>query len=742
MAAWPVFDARTLSGTRMSQTPCTRPCEFPSCSAAPMLAQPTLELTSIPKIDKNHFISSFVDTQKQHAKYYAEEGRNLWDNSSNTHNSKLKDPLPEDRLVGFSTPVLIPRNPKARDEPMTAKRSPKRLKKTNDAPKAKPESNPDDSKKRERPKKRREKPTDEDDEIKQRLAERRDRKRAKREIVRAEVIEDIADKDNEQPEDTRGKSGKRKRTSQDAPGLALMHGFKTTNVGKNRLTVPTPALGVFNRGKASAVTQVSKKQSKVVKPSTFQESVFLKGTSRRAKPALQEHSSNSSSSGSSSAPSTPPKPQTQKTGKYPDQAKLKSPAISTVSSSDPGTEAPIARAASEVWDIEREGFILPSKGSSSPPKHNESVVLKVQDSQWGPKIKNIEEKREVVTTTEAHEQDITSQISSSLAPSQSASQQGLAGRTENRIPHLTSKYFPMLGPHPVPVTPTQDLPFVASPSPLLQVRPPDPPVQNPIFEVWVAPRMLQSPHAHSDSPFCLSSEIDVVHMVDESHDTPNPWNPLTFSDPVVNGTDAEQQVQPGPYTSGISYPYDFYIPPRVDAPPPMQSNFECENEYNDFQFFNHDGSNPMNWAPQEMPDDNYTLEVIQDELYDMREQHSYHEETDEEHEDASKWDYQQQNFDDDMAMASDPGFGMDVEEVAPCILFSDPLEARVSSEVDCEDPLVEEMPRFLQGRELLLGLTASRRAAATPDWSGYGSTAEADVAKSLSSKGHWLPQKL
>ncbi|KAJ3723045.1 hypothetical protein C8R42DRAFT_665130, partial [Lentinula raphanica] len=104
-----------------------------------MLAQPTLELTSIPKIDKNHFISSFVDTQKQHAKYYAEEGRNLWDNSSNTHNSKLKDPLPEDRVVGFSTPVLIPRNPKARDEPMTAKRSPKRSKKTNDAPKAKPE---------------------------------------------------------------------------------------------------------------------------------------------------------------------------------------------------------------------------------------------------------------------------------------------------------------------------------------------------------------------------------------------------------------------------------------------------------------------------------------------------------------------------------------------------------------------------------------------------------------------------
>lgn len=104
------------------------------------------------------------------------------------------------------------------------------------------------------------------------LAERRDKKRIKREIVRPT---DQTDNDPEQIETLAKK--KAKATARKNSGLALMHGFTATNVGKNRLTVSIglfnirqvswdlkvpPVLGVFNKGKASMKTQVRKKSYK------------------------------------------------------------------------------------------------------------------------------------------------------------------------------------------------------------------------------------------------------------------------------------------------------------------------------------------------------------------------------------------------------------------------------------------------------------------------------------------------
>ncbi|KAH9978079.1 hypothetical protein BGW80DRAFT_792564 [Lactifluus volemus] len=46
-------------------------------------------------------------------------------------------------------------------------------------------------------------------------------------------------------------------------GLALMHGFSSTSVGKSRLTMePPPNFGVFNKGRASAKIKVDESKRK------------------------------------------------------------------------------------------------------------------------------------------------------------------------------------------------------------------------------------------------------------------------------------------------------------------------------------------------------------------------------------------------------------------------------------------------------------------------------------------------
>lgn len=76
------------------------------------------------------------------------------------------------------------------------------------------------------------------------LAERRERRREKREIVKEPVkgVVDDSDKENENDNTANGRTGtkylsKKKGGRPQAPGLALMHGFSSKAVGKNRLTV-------------------------------------------------------------------------------------------------------------------------------------------------------------------------------------------------------------------------------------------------------------------------------------------------------------------------------------------------------------------------------------------------------------------------------------------------------------------------------------------------------------------------
>jgi len=62
------------------------------------------------KLDKDHFIKSFIDSQKHHAPAYAADGKDqlaTWDRQTSRTPEKQKSSATQD--FGFDTPVLKPR---------------------------------------------------------------------------------------------------------------------------------------------------------------------------------------------------------------------------------------------------------------------------------------------------------------------------------------------------------------------------------------------------------------------------------------------------------------------------------------------------------------------------------------------------------------------------------------------------------------------------------------------------------
>lgn len=73
------------------------------------------------------------------------------------------------------------------------------------------------------------------------LAERRERRRAKKAIVDPKPDPPASNVYSHDSDDGKKKSsGKRGKGLNIPAGLALMHGFSATNIGKNRLTVNAP----------------------------------------------------------------------------------------------------------------------------------------------------------------------------------------------------------------------------------------------------------------------------------------------------------------------------------------------------------------------------------------------------------------------------------------------------------------------------------------------------------------------
>ncbi|KAJ3811932.1 hypothetical protein F5876DRAFT_75347 [Lentinula aff. lateritia] len=716
----------------------------------------TLHLGSIPKLDKTRFISSFVDTQRLHTKYYAEEGRTLWNNLVDTaRDPSPKNPPQENTVFGLSTPVLVPRIAKViiAKEPVSKtstpkENSPKKSKsKAKSTFRAKSGQRPNEHPQNAPHTKKRAGKLSDDDETAARLAERRDKKRAKREIVRPAATANEKDSKQIQIQAATDKKGKQNKGP---PGLALMHGFTATNVGKNRLTVPPPTLGVFSRGRASHKTHIN---TKAIRPPAFLETVFLKGTSHHAKSVPNEPlSDGSSSSQNDSTPTTPPKLKTRKVRSPSVKNHSQSSTVSSSSFDNEGTETPIAQAESEVWDIEREGYNLPSTMSSTSPERNQSVVLNTCNL---PRVLETEtsggmherHKREAL----AHERDGTSQLSSSLAPSQSASQHGLDGRCRatTPVPLLASKYFMPQRPYSVPDALAKTL---SSPSTLAlqgtHIQTHESSVSDYFLHLPVAPNMHANTSYH---PPHQADEFIYEPYIAPIYAGESLWDPLAFSDPVnFSDTDAPQPppetVAPN-LTSGISYPYDFYIPPRVDAPPLQYDLGYDVEDANSMFYLDDDGCGHIGcWGPQEIICDNHEEEYPEHgQIYDEHE-HLFCQTqqfgAEDESTTAQNWQRDLCSIEDDALF----GMGIDSEEAdmlqCPSEEWMEPIDRdRVLSDVNSDDSVVGEMPRFLQGRELLLGFgTTGRQEDIVRDWSGYASVAEADVARNL--KGHWLPQRL
>ncbi|KLO16324.1 hypothetical protein SCHPADRAFT_995152 [Schizopora paradoxa] len=408
-------------------------------------------------VDKGSSIKTFVNAQARYLSDYAAEGKKAladWvgdiatksdaKQTTESKNEKLKPP------VGFSSPILKPRVPVKVDGRREERHE--RSNKENLAnEKTKKERattvrKPVESRKKESGSgARKRKAIPSDDEHAKRLDERKERRRVKREIVNPkEVHETDEESDNKPKQSDKRKARTSKRVNKDEDhqlgkgnkklpaGLALMHGFNATNVGKQRLTVGNIASnsGVFSKGKASKKSKVEDRKTNSAKP-TFDEAKFLGGflpaptrrsDKQRAKPStvISISDDKSSTSIESEVPSTPKKYHiTNKMSATKKHTKLVAEEPERSSSSS----VVKSNYESEVWDIEREfenSTVSHDKLSKAP---SASVVVNCKSLSWGAKV---DQDTVIDEPTEARRDSRSptslSDRNSSLAPSQSASQ--------------------------------------------------------------------------------------------------------------------------------------------------------------------------------------------------------------------------------------------------------------------------------------------------------------------------------
>ncbi|KAH9045708.1 hypothetical protein EDB85DRAFT_1908035 [Lactarius pseudohatsudake] len=311
-------------------------------------------------------LEEFVASQARYAKARVNEGwavRASWGISTP---EKEKMRLHRDQpSAGFETPVLQPRATKTQVEPRPrptspprpkASRSPKRDKRVKAvsifvepvSPKRHKRQNeqlraPKSSRKRGHPR------SDTDEEHVARLADRRERKREKREIMNPREKPRTTTRKEREDNATSGPTNKKKQKI--SAGFALMHGFSSANVGKSRLTVePSLNFGVFNKGRASE--KVKAKQ-----------------------PA--EHASRSEHSDTMSSKSTSHESSLSGCARSKTGARL-------TPRTKPGKPGPSAQSVS--WIIEKDSS-LPSTSSEiaivSTKSKTETAVLDVRNALWG-----------------------------------------------------------------------------------------------------------------------------------------------------------------------------------------------------------------------------------------------------------------------------------------------------------------------------------------------------------------------
>ncbi|KAF8627191.1 hypothetical protein AX15_004509 [Amanita polypyramis BW_CC] len=275
------------------------------------------------------------------------------------------------------------------------------------------------------------------------LKERRDRKRTKRAVLNPPTSNKENDRDD---------SCQTRKKSKVPAGFALMHGFTATNVGKERLTVKPPvSIGVFNKGKASARTKSAKRKTPHKKDGYFSESKFLSNFKRGIAPSRKSCTEESGSCGSEA-------------GKSPEEgrrtAKIKIPSCDTseIESIALMLNPPKqSKAPSVVWDIELGKSLCNNDHSVSVSSVKQgSITLDISHRTWAKQLCNVEQKTLCSPTLNPLPGIVSGggsdggKVSSSIAPSQSASQRMTTTHSTKLAPEKEnhSKYFQIRDPSP------------------------------------------------------------------------------------------------------------------------------------------------------------------------------------------------------------------------------------------------------------------------------------------------------
>ncbi|KAG0709553.1 hypothetical protein DFH29DRAFT_2853 [Suillus ampliporus] len=226
---------------------------------------------------KDDYIQAYLNRQKAYVHSYSSEGLELH-RPSTTSGTPARTPTrvrhEETKKLnfGFDTPILVPRvtepivstDKRVVGLPAKATQRTRKTQKALDAETSGKENKGSvrasfgttqrDISKRKR--KKVEIRSGSDEEREARLSERRERKRVKRDIVKPDTNIAVHSSPASEREDRKVVHKKGKKHSGIA-GLALLHGFSATNVGKNRLTLkPSASFGVFNKGKSSIKIKV------------------------------------------------------------------------------------------------------------------------------------------------------------------------------------------------------------------------------------------------------------------------------------------------------------------------------------------------------------------------------------------------------------------------------------------------------------------------------------------------------
>ncbi|KII94802.1 hypothetical protein PLICRDRAFT_25529 [Plicaturopsis crispa FD-325 SS-3] len=487
------------------------------------LTSPVLRAPTFAKIDKTQSIKLFVKGQQVHATTHAKEGcsiRESWDQTT-PKKPKNADDI-QATSIGFGTPILKARvarpvhqasentDPDSRADDKRCYASSKSPVKTGSIHHTEPKAKPKQinaiidkeskqslvhgiptTKTKPKASPKRKLPADSDGERDARMAERRERKRTKRAIVKPVVLEDSNEESDGEPTEKsptpkgkgrRTKDRSRKGNKENKPkvpaGFALMHGFSATNVGKNRLTLkPGPSVGVFNKGKASVQTKTSnRKKSGMHAPmnAIFSEFDFLNkkqqwiAANPKRKPASSSLSHDSSDTISHVSVPAPAKKlkKLSTTARSPKKTTVVKSDCSDEDVDDAGqldanqtaTVPNLTRPESIIWDIELDDVSALPEGdvpANAPSTKAGTVIVDTRRVAWAavpitPSNECIE--KDVLALDAGSDSSICEKDAvhvpddarsmSSLAPSQSASQTGRRRSSEALVPPAVSKYFP------------------------------------------------------------------------------------------------------------------------------------------------------------------------------------------------------------------------------------------------------------------------------------------------------------